>query len=140
MRVVCEKMRCTYRASLRLTRNVTVRPTHAQRGLRGARTEHLQGLPDRLLVQNAVRRVARVTILDTLHVLRGDRVLARDICGRDGVTRTCHLLQSELLEPCGRSAGEDDEEDATDGEEHAADEDGHIERGRHGGQAVAVAG
>ena len=87
-----------------------------------------------------VGRVGVVTVLDALHVLHGDNVRRRRIWSLLGTTRTCHLLQSELLEPCGRSAGEDDEEDATDGEEHAADEDGHIERGRHGGQAVAVAG
>ena len=67
-------------------------------------------------------------------------VRRRSIWSLRGTTRTCHLLQRELLEPWGRSAGADDEEDATNGEEHAANEDGHIERGRHGGQAVAVAG
>ena len=38
---------------------------------RSARTEHLESLPDRLLIEDPAGRVGVVTILDTLHVLNG---------------------------------------------------------------------
>lgn len=61
------------------------------------RTEHLEGLPHGLLVEDVVCRIWVIAVFYALHVLpemSRDRERERV---RDRVT--CHLLQRELLEP-----------------------------------------
>lgn len=65
---------CTYRAFLRLQRErqgsdvwTLARPRDDRR------TEHLEGLPYRLLVEDMTRRVRVITVLDTLHVLKASQ-------------------------------------------------------------------
>ena len=62
---------CTYRAfpQLRRERKRSDARRLARRG-NDRRTEHLQGLPDGLFVEDMTCRVRVVTVLDALHVLR----------------------------------------------------------------------
>lgn len=59
-------------------------------------TEHLQRLPDGLLVENMGGRVGVGAVLDALHVLGG----SERGCALEERAHACHLDQSELLDPC----------------------------------------
>jgi hypothetical protein len=43
-----------------------------ENGMQGGRTEHLESLPDRLLVENLLARIWIGAVFDTLHVLLGE--------------------------------------------------------------------
>ena len=86
----------TDRAFLRLARLVSAGAGKEMR----RRTEHLQRLPDGLLVEDMRGWVGVGAVFDALHVLWG----VRGRFGGEVGTRTCHLDQSELLDPCASSA------------------------------------
>lgn len=65
---------CTYRAFLRLRRERQQSDARTlERPSNDRRTEHLQGLPYRLLVEDMPCRVWVITVLDTLHILRASK-------------------------------------------------------------------